>query len=868
MSPRIADPSRHEKVLSFLHGEALTASADPTAAITAIDGCMSSTDERLHSLAIRFAGVLISLGCDANGNSIFASFQKLSPLTLTLLINWAKSRETPSPLRFGCIEALAGFCKAVDAVDWLIEEDVISEIVWNAFADESIYVSTALTSLLKAFITAPKPTSTIDSGTTIGHHILLSTLTVKGNLYQILESSLLGLDWRMYCCDATKDDSTAKGSKNSMPHHRIDKQLLVLTLVWELLQTRDLADRNSAFRFLKESGLILATMRMFPVEKDRFVMSRISDVLKALFRAEPSLLSQFFPGTKLLTEQDCKPGGYSVRCLYEFLAMPILVEDGASSDFTRLVKVVGALRIGTCIFSGENDIRSESNSCPIDGALVKWYLKLVLDVAGVVLEYLKPKPAMGPINSVNILHNPASIFEWKNADLNAAIGWTEGVATFSDSLTKLICKSFLACPDTKDPYPPRVADGAAMDILHDLCNSLGQILPACKNLLHFKEEEAVFNFLDCISRNERLQRTHRIFQGNLTNTLLFVTLTNKSNDKFLVEKIPATILFILQNVDTRPFYVKLALKLVSSSFRFPSWPKSASMPAISEAIESRFYDMQWDVKTMVIDFVKELFQPGNPECTACFGLQFVKPLMNRCNDAEPNVRYAALTCIQTLVEHAVSWKYIKAQNLESFLISELLSKHMQDSEALVRRSAVDLVTALMPRASSINLLLNDSQDSDDKKIGRVKLKHLVIEDSDSEVRLRALRLLSVLFEVTCFGSSDFNRNWFFNVNGDGLILEATKDSSRIVRSESATIVVKMISVGASIYDGSKKRPRASIESPLATFLDQLGAIDVDALVEGSKAEHLYEEALEVNKSLIQEGDELNEGNNVLTCYDC
>ncbi|KAJ3228537.1 hypothetical protein HDU78_009735 [Chytriomyces hyalinus] len=780
MSPRIADPSRHEKVLSFLHGEALAASADPTAAITAINGCMCSTDERLHSLAIRFAGVLISLGCDANGNSIFASFQKLSPLTLTLMINWAKSRDTPSPLRFGCIEALAGFCKAVDAVDWLIEEDVISEIVWNAFADESIYVSTALTSLLKAFITAPKPTSTIDSGTTIGHHILLSTLTVKGNLYQILESSLLGLDWRMYCCDATKDDSTAKESKNAMPHHRIDKQLLVLTLVWELLQTRDLADRNSAFRFLKESGLILATMRMFPVEKDRFVMSRISDVLKSLFRAEPSLLSQFFPGTKLLTEQD--------------------FEDGASSDFTRLVKVVGALRIGTCIFSGENDIRSESNSCPIDGALVKWYLKLVLDVAGVVLEYLKPKPAMGPIDSVNIQHNPASIFEWKNADLNAAIGWTEEVATFSDSLTKLMCKSFLACPDTKDPYPPRVVDGVAMDILHDLCNSLGQILPAY--------------------------------------------------------------------VDTRPFYVKLALKLVSSSFRFPSWPKSASMPAISEAIESRFYDMQWDVKTMVIDFVKELFQPENPECTACFGLQFVKPLMNRCNDAEPNVRYAALTCIQTLVENAVSWNYIKAQNLESFLISELLSKHVQDSEALVRRSAVDLVTALMPRASSINLLLTDSQDSDDKKIGRVKLKRLVIEDSDSEVRLRALRLLSVLFEITCFGSSDFNRNWFFNINGDGLILEATKDSSRIVRSESATIVVKMISVGASIYDGSKKRPRASIESPLATFLDQLGAIDVNALVEGSKAEHLYEEALEVNKSLIQEGDELNEGNNVLTCYDC
>ncbi|KAI8840996.1 hypothetical protein BJ741DRAFT_15316 [Chytriomyces cf. hyalinus JEL632] len=332
----------------------------------------------------------------------------------------------------------------------------------------------------------------MDSGTKIGHHILLSTLTVKGNLYQILESSLLGLDWRMYCRDAANDDSNAKEFKNAILHHRIDKQLLVLTLVWELLQTRELADRNSAFRFLKESGLILATMRMFPVEKDRFVVSRMSDVLQALFRAEPSLLSQFFPGNELLTEQDCKRGSCFVRYLYEYLAMPILVEDGASSDLTRLVKVVGALRIGTCIFSGGNDVSGESNSRPIDGAIVKWYLKLVLDAAGVVLEYLKPKPTMEPIDSVNIPHKPAGIFEWKNADLNAAIGWTDGVATFSDSLIKHMRKRFSACPDAKDPYPPRVVDGAAMDILHDLCNSLGQILPACNNPLLLKEESSTF----------------------------------------------------------------------------------------------------------------------------------------------------------------------------------------------------------------------------------------------------------------------------------------------------------------------------------------------------------------------------------------
>ena len=52
------------------------------------------------------------------------------------------------------------------------------------------------------------------------------------------------------------------------------------------------------------------------------------------------------------------------------------------------------------------------------------------------------------------------------------------------------------------------------------------------------------------------------------------------------------------------------------------------------------------------------------------------------------------------------------------------------------------------------------------------------------------------------------------------------------------------------------------------FLMSLRNLDLAQLEESTIPEYLYQEALDVDRSVMEELDARGEGNNVLTCYDC
>lgn len=52
------------------------------------------------------------------------------------------------------------------------------------------------------------------------------------------------------------------------------------------------------------------------------------------------------------------------------------------------------------------------------------------------------------------------------------------------------------------------------------------------------------------------------------------------------------------------------------------------------------------------------------------------------------------------------------------------------------------------------------------------------------------------------------------------------------------------------------------------FYEKILDLDIDFLKERSVPEHLYQEALEMDDAMLFENNELNDGNNILTCYDC
>ncbi|KAJ3225954.1 hypothetical protein HK099_005887, partial [Clydaea vesicula] len=102
-----------------------------------------------------------------------------------------------------------------------------------------------------------------------------------------------------------------------------------------------------------------------------------------------------------------------------------------------------------------------------------------------------------------------------------------------------------------------------------------------------------------------------------------------------------------------------------------------------------------------------------------------------------------------------------------------------------------------------------------------------------------------------------------------------KDDSRSVKEEVYKVLKKMKSYLTKNHkftndkdSGIKKRDRLD-DTIFSQFCLKVLKLDLEELRERSLAEGLYDEALRVDvEFLVREDDLINDGNNVLTCYDC
>ncbi|KAI9335291.1 hypothetical protein BDR26DRAFT_535842 [Obelidium mucronatum] len=156
----------------------------------------------------------------------------------------------------------------------------------------------------------------------------------------------------------------------------------------------------------------------------------------------------------------------------------------------------------------------------------------------------------------------------------------------------------------------------------------------------------------------------------------------------------------------------------------------------------------------------------------------------------------------------------------------------------------------------MKLILADEDDdggSHGFKLSQHNLKRLLLDDPNWEVRLHTLSFLSSVLERLALVDTHL-MNWIFQVKCQELLSEMTKDSSRVVRAESVNVISKVLSLSSVLNN--------------AAYVECLASIDLGSVRDLSQVEYIYEEALDVGKSLIQENDPLNEGNNVMHCYDC
>lgn len=212
------------------------------------------------------------------------------------------------------------------------------------------------------------------------------------------------------------------------------------------------------------------------------------------------------------------------------------------------------------------------------------------------------------------------------------------------------------------------------------------------------------------------------------------------------------------------------------------------------------------------------------------------------------------------------------------------------------------------------------------------MSRLTLDDSDWEVRIRACEFIAAVWDH-CLAldekadyrvraakrlkdsDSDHQEDttparpstwWFYDIKGDEILVEASRDSSRLVRlasvetlkkiktsldqrQDSFTHSVDLNGAGASYdeaEDRQRKRPigdgadreessstppdsNATGQHPHAQFYAALCGLNFERLDATTSVEQLYEEVLNVERPedvVMTESEKANDGNNILDCY--
>lgn len=212
------------------------------------------------------------------------------------------------------------------------------------------------------------------------------------------------------------------------------------------------------------------------------------------------------------------------------------------------------------------------------------------------------------------------------------------------------------------------------------------------------------------------------------------------------------------------------------------------------------------------------------------------------------------------------------------------------------------------------------------------MSRLTLDDSDWEVRIRACEFIAAVWEhclaldekadyrvraAKRLKDSDSDQQedtapprlstwWFYDIKGDQILVEASRDSSRLVRLASVETLKKIKAslnqrqesftpnvtangagdVQDATEDRQRKRPvddgadrenllsispdpKRTGQHPHAEFYTVLCGLDFERLDATTSVEQLYEEVLNVERPedvVMTENEKANDGNNILDCY--
>ncbi|KAJ3144520.1 hypothetical protein HDU89_008202 [Geranomyces variabilis] len=293
-------------------------------------------------------------------------------------------------------------------------------------------------------------------------------------------------------------------------------------------------------------------------------------------------------------------------------------------------------------------------------------------------------------------------------------------------------------------------------------------------------------------------------------------------------------------------------------------------PALGAALRTLLADTRWDVRDSTISLLTcFLRQPAHTPAVSfllCPANQDLVHTVLACatTDEQPYVRATAISCLRAVTLNPRVRVTADGAHLAAQCVAGMADAVKAEAEGLVRRAGVEALAAAV------------AADARGAAVGVDReLLSKVFGDEDVEVRVGGVKLLAVLFVIDDEEvENDEARPWLFAaVGGTDLMVGASEDYSRMVRQEAFTVLhdvmlPRLERGGGNGLAGTRSKRDRIAGSVLETVAERLQRIDMDRLRASAAPEHVYQEVLDVDESILREGREAGAGNNRLACYDC
>ncbi|KAL0091283.1 armadillo-type protein [Phycomyces blakesleeanus] len=502
----------------------------------------------------------------------------------------------------------------------------------------------------------------------------------------------------------------------------------VLMPVLEFCRVMANSRTTASLNYLEDSG-ILHTLLLLLDDSNRIVRTRMIEILSELFKWAPDPLG-------LLLPKPTEPASAArdhIRHAYDFVIL--LVIDRIQNPDTANT-IVSGLSLLPCVI---DLLKRLENKSVKDALVIQGTFTRVLEVC---IKGHTLKDIGTYTKTVTMLNTSRSLSYKKSLMQTALRGLNYLVSEF---------------PDTDIAEP-----------------SLNSVL-----LILLDRKWAVDQSILKMTLDLLLSLLHALTLTSLTSSNIS-TIVYKTMDKLIQ---------ILNEDDANCRCVSRILGTFDAILENPKLSEIAMGTIISasfvNALKLKFMDPEWDVRDTAVEFVGRLFELQDSS-KSTFAIQHNLPMLifDRIHDNEPYVRASALTSMQFLLRNRKGWAFIQ-EHPKTRDIARKLPRLLHDDEAFVRRAALDVLSCLVDNRSCQGIqvgLNNDIKDSLNPAI-----VSRMMDDPDSEVRVRACRFLESLWNLHLHDSEQQKRNktdddfmgvdtesYFYVLEGNRLLLDAVR----------------------------------------------------------------------------------------------